>query len=118
MIIEGNESSGRVWDRVVGWGLYVAAVALGLTAAVFNMAIAALAAGIHCQYDDCDSGGTPTHFLGGAIVAWAGILVALVGALTLMIRSQRQGRMIWFWPLPAIAIIVASFCAGFYASGS
>ncbi|MGK8521176.1 hypothetical protein ACRS6B_06265 [Nocardia asteroides] len=96
----------RTWDVVLAVVLYGVAVILGPAAAYFTVFFAF--ATDPCGPDDCRTG-----YLGWAfVVSWGGTAFAIVGATVMLIVAAVRRWYLWYWPVLAIVLTVASFGGG------
>ncbi|WP_280479543.1 hypothetical protein [Nocardia asiatica] len=101
----------RTWDVVLAVVLYCVAAVLGLAAAYFTVFFAF--ATDPCGPDDCRTG-----YLGWAFaVSWGGTALAIVGATGMLILAAVKRWYMWYWPVLAIVLIVASFSSGLALAG-
>ncbi|WP_174190170.1 hypothetical protein [Nocardia barduliensis] len=96
----------RTWDVVLAVVLYCVAAVLALAAAYFTVFFAF--ASDPCGPDNCR-----TDYLGWAfVVSWGGTAFAIVGVTGMLILAAVKRWYMWYWPVLAIVLIVASFCGG------
>ncbi|MGY1945831.1 hypothetical protein [Nocardia asiatica] len=101
----------RTWDVVLAVVLFCVAAVLGLAAAYFTVFFAF--ATDPCGPDDCRTG-----YLGWAFaVSWGGTALAIVGATGMLILAAVKRWYMWYWPVLAIVLIVASFGGGLALAG-
>ncbi|WP_433660545.1 hypothetical protein ACQPW1_47800 [Nocardia sp. CA-128927] len=96
----------RTWDLVLTIVLYSCAALLGLLAAYATVFFAFAA-------DACGANNCNDSYLGAAfIVSWGGTALALVGSLIMIIVAGLERWYMWYWPVLAAVLIVASFFGG------
>ncbi|MBF6203821.1 MULTISPECIES: hypothetical protein [Nocardia] len=102
----GARQPARTWDVVLAVSLYCVAAALGLAAAYFTVFFA-------FATDPCGPDNCRTDYLGWAFaVSWGGTAFAIVGVTAMLIVAAVKRWYMWYWPMLAMALIVASFCGG------
>lgn len=103
---EWQSQTQRTWDLVLAIVLYSGAALLGLVAAYATCFFAFAA-------DSCGANNCNDSYLGAAfIVSWGGTAVALVGSLVMIIVAAMKRWYMWYWPILAGILIVASFAGG------
>ncbi|WP_040871171.1 hypothetical protein [Nocardia exalbida] len=101
-----GQRAARTWDVVLAVVLYCVAAVLGLAAAYFTVFFAL--ATDPCGLDNCR-----TDYLGWAfVVSWGGTAFAIVGVTGMLILAAVKRWYMWYWPVLAIVLIVASFGGG------
>ncbi|MFF3221593.1 hypothetical protein ACFYV7_02255 [Nocardia suismassiliense] len=96
----------RAWDLALALTLYAGAAALGLVAAYFTVFFAFVT-------DSCGPNNCRDGYLGAAfLVSWGGTALALLGALIMIIVAAVKRWYMWYWPVLAALMIVASFLGG------
>lgn len=96
----------RTWDLVLTIVLYSCAAVLGMLAAYATIFFAFAADA--CGTNNCNDG-----YLGAAfIVSWGGTALALVGSLVMIVVAGLKRWYMWYWPVLAVLLIVASFAGG------
>ncbi|NKY27958.1 hypothetical protein [Nocardia gamkensis] len=96
----------RTWDVVLAVVLYCVAAVLGLAAAYFTVFFA-------FATDPCGPDNCRTDYLGWAfVVSWGGTAFAIVGVTGMLILAAVKRWYMWYWPVLAIVLIVASFGGG------
>ncbi|MFB8276158.1 hypothetical protein [Nocardia colli] len=96
----------RTWDLVLTIVLYSCAALLGVLAAYATIFFAFAA-------DACGPKNCNDSYLGAAfIVSWGGTAVALVGSLVMIVIAGLKRWYMWYWPVLAAILIVASFAGG------
>ncbi|MFI7001206.1 hypothetical protein [Nocardia sp. NPDC050175] len=96
----------RTWDLVLTIVLYSCAALLGLLAAYATLFFA-------FATDACGTNNCNDSYLGAAfIVSWGGTALALVGSLVMIIVAGLKRWYMWYWPVLAALLIVASFASG------
>ncbi|KAA8890388.1 hypothetical protein F3087_03575 [Nocardia colli] len=96
----------RTWDLVLTIVLYSCAALLGMLAAYATIFFAFAA-------DACGPKNCNDSYLGAAfIVSWGGTAVALVGSLVMIVIAGLKRWYMWYWPVLAALLIVASFAGG------
>ncbi|MEU1547562.1 hypothetical protein [Nocardia sp. NPDC005745] len=96
----------RTWDVVLAVVLYCVAAVLGLAAAYFTVFFA-------FATDPCGPDNCRTDYLGWAfVVSWGGTAFAVVGVTGMLILAAVKRWYMWYWPVLAIVLIVASFGGG------
>ncbi|WP_433577309.1 hypothetical protein [Nocardia brasiliensis] len=97
----------RTWDVILTVVLYCAAAVLGLLAAYCTVFFAFAA-------DACGPGrNCKDEYLSAAFaVSWGGTALALAGSFVMIIIAAVQRWLMWYWPVVAMALIVASFLSG------
>lgn len=96
----------RTWDLVLALVLYACAAALGLVAAYFTVFFAF--ATDPCSPNKCREG----YLVAAFAVSWGGTALALLGSLVMIIVAAVKRWYMWYWPVLAMVLIVATFVGG------
>lgn len=95
-----------VWDTIASGLLTVAVLALSPYAFLLAAFIPAMTANT-CN-DECNYGAVNAAVL----IAWGGIVVALLCTVAGIVWSYRRGRLAFYWPLLGLVTIVATWILG------